>query len=338
MNKRRVLLSLLLAVMMVLSFAGCTDSTEPVESDQPSDTQDNEADSESGESSDKEVVTIALLLKTLNNPFFISMKDGAEAAALENSVNLIVQAPERETDVADQVQMMEDLIVKKVDAIILSACGPVELIPSIKKANEANIPVLLVNDTVDDDAVADEGASYAAYIGTDNFMGGQQAGSFVAEYLKDGGKVAILQGVPGVVAGDQRIDGFLDKISANTAIEVVATQPANWERDQGYNVFENILTANPDVDLVYAANDMMALGAMEAIEQLGLTGEITVIGFDACDEAKEAIKAGKMTGSVAQYPDDMGRVSVLSALEVISGETIEKSIPTRVELLTIDQL
>ena len=151
---------------------------------------------------------------------------------------------------------------------------------------------------------------------------------------KMGGKarVALLEGIPGHETGDARLRGFREALKGSPGMQVVASQPANWERDQGYNVFQNILQAHPDVNALFAANDLMALGALEAIAAAGKTGKITVIGFDAQDEARAAVKKGTMTGTVAQNPEEMGRLGVEWASRVLKGETppAEIAVPIQV--------
>ncbi|MFQ5640888.1 MAG: sugar ABC transporter substrate-binding protein, partial [bacterium] len=185
--------------------------------------------------------TVALVVKTLNNPFFIDMHAGAEEAAKKLDIHLIVQAAERELDVEKQMQIIENLIQRGVDAICISPSGSREIVPAIIKANQANIPVLIVDTRVDAQALLDAGGHIATFIGSDNFEGGKVAGEHIAQLLNGKGKVAILEGIPGHETGDQRLKGFRQVIDAAPELQVVASQTANWERAQGYNVFQNIL-------------------------------------------------------------------------------------------------
>ena len=282
--------------------------------------------------------TVALVVKTLNNPFFIDMEEGARAAAQKLGVNLIVQAAERELDVEKQMQIIENLIQRRVEAICVSPSGSREIVPAIVKANRAGIPVLVVDTRVDAQALAEAGGRVVTFIGSDNYEGGKVAAEHLVQKLGGKGKIAILEGIPGHETGDQRLKGFRDVIDRYPDIEVVASQTANWERDQGFNVFQNILQSNPDVQALFACNDMMALGAIEAIAAAGRTGEIVVIGFDAVTDAREAIRTGAMEGSIAQYPSEMGRLAVEYAVKVIRGETIPEYVPTKIELITRDKL
>jgi ribose transport system substrate-binding protein len=151
-------------------------------------------------------------------------------------------------------------------------------------------------------------------------------------------RVGILEGIPGHETGDSRLRGFREAVKDAPGITIVASQPANWERDQGFNVFQNMLQAHPDIDAVFAASDLMALGAVEAIAAAGKTGKIRVVGFDALDDAKKAIAGGTMDASVAQFPAEMGRVAVESAVKVIRGETLPPNTMVKLEMVTKDSL
>lgn len=281
---------------------------------------------------------VAVVLKTLNNPFFIDMQRGAEEAAKRLGVNLIVQAAEREVDVEKQMQIIENLIQAKVDAICVTPSGSREVIPAIGKANAANIPVLIVDTRVDEPAAQEAGVTYATFIGSDNYEGGRVAGQHLIALASGKAKVAILEGIAGHETGDARLRGFRDATKDSPGIEIVASQPANWERDQGFNVFQNILQAHPNVEALFCCNDMMALGAIEAIALAGKTGRIKVIGFDAVDDARQAIAAGTLAASVAQFPDEMGRLAVEGAVKVIRGETLPAYVPVKIELIKKENL
>ncbi len=282
--------------------------------------------------------TITLVMKTLNNPFFMDMQKGAEDAAKKLKVNLVVQAAEREVDVEKQMQIIENLIQRKVAAICVTPSGSREIVPAIIKANKADILVLVLDTRVDSSALTEAGGHYAVFIGSDNYDGGRIAGDFILEKLAGKGKIAILEGIPGHETGDERLKGFHSSVDGRPGIKIVTSQTANWERDQGFNVFQNILQSNPEVQALFACNDLMALGAIEAIAAANRTGEIIVVGFDAINDARTAIRNNSMAGSVAQNPYDMGRIAIENALKLINGETILKEIPVKIELITKDNV
>lgn len=277
--------------------------------------------------------TVALVVKTLNNPFFIEMQQGAEEAAKRLGVTLVVQAAEREVDVERQMQIIENLIERKVSALCVAPSGSREIVPVVVKANKAGIPVLVVDTRVDEKALAAAGGKVATFIGSDNLDGGRIAGAFVVEKLGGRGSVAVLEGIAGHETGDARLRGFREAIAKAPGIKIVASQPANWERDQGFNVFQNILQANPSVNALFACNDLMALGATEAIAAAGKTGKIVVVGFDAQPEARAAIKKGAMAATVAQFPARMGATAVENAVKLLRGEKIEAFTPVAIELV-----
>jgi len=277
---------------------------------------------------------IALVLKTLNNPFFIDMQKGAEEAAKKLGVELIVQAAEREVDVEKQMQIIENLIQTKVAALCVTPSGSREIVPAIEKANRAGIPVVIVDTRVDPKTMSESKGKIATFIGSDNYEGGKLAGEFIAKKLGGKGKVAVLEGIPGHETGDSRLKGFREALKATPGVEIVASQTANWERDQGFNVFQNILQSHPEVQAVFACSDLMALGAVEAIAAAKKTGQITVVGFDAADEARKAVLNGTMDATVAQSPATMGAIAVENAYHLLKGEPVKEEFVVPIKLIT----
>jgi ribose transport system substrate-binding protein len=282
--------------------------------------------------------TVALVLKTLNHPFFVDMRRGAQEAADRLGVTLQVQAAEREIDVEKQMQIVENMIQTGIQALCITPSGSREIVSALVKAKNAKVPIIVVDTRVDAKAAADAGVRTETFVGSDNYEGGKLAGEYVVKTTGGKARVGILEGIPGHETGDSRMRGFLDAIKGSTGVTVAASQPANWERDQGFNVFQNMLQAHPDINTVFACSDLMALGAIEAIAAAGKTGKIRVIGFDALDDAKKAIAAGTMEASVAQFPSEMGRAAVESAVKVIRGETVPPDIKVKLELVTRDNV
>ncbi len=277
---------------------------------------------------------VALVLKTLNSPFFIDMQKGATAAAEKQGLDLVVQAAEREVDVDKQMQIIENLVQTGVKALLVTPSGSREVVPAIAKANAAGIPVVILDTKVDPAAAAEAGIKTVTFVGSDNLEGGRLAGQQMVQVTGGRAKVAVLEGIPGHETGDSRLKGFKEAIAKSPGIAIVASQPANWERDLGFNVFQNMLQAHPEIDAVFACNDMMALGAVEAIAVAGKLGRIKVIGFDAVDDARKAIASGAMVASVAQFPGEMGRVAVESAARILKNETVPDDQRVRIELVT----
>ena len=277
--------------------------------------------------------TIAFVMKTLNNPFFIDMQKGAEEAGARLGVNIVVQAAEREVDVERQMQIIENLIERKVSALCITPSGSREIVPVIVKANKAGIPVLIVDTRADEKALAAAGGKVATFIGSDNYDGGKLAGEFIGAKLNGKGAIAILEGIPGHETGDSRLRGFREAVGKFPGLKIVASQPANWERDQGFNVFQNILQAHPEITALFACSDLMALGATEAIAAAGKTGKITIVGFDALPEARDNIKKGVMAATVAQFSSRMGAMAVEYAVKQLAGEKIPEFTPVPIELI-----
>jgi ribose transport system substrate-binding protein len=232
------------------------------------------------------------------------------------------------------MQIVENLVQTRVGALCIAPSGSREIVPAIQKANAAGIPVVIVDTRVDADAAREAGVRIASFVGSDNHEGGRVAGEHLVEATGGLARIAVLAGIPGHETGDSRLRGFKDAIRDAPGIAIVASQPANWERDLGFNVFQNMLQAHPDIDAVFACNDMMALGAVEAIAAAGRTGKIRVFGFDAVDDARQAIESGAMVGSVAQFPEEMGRLAVETAVRLVNGETPPADQTVRIELVT----
>jgi len=265
---------------------------------------------------------VGLSLSTLNNPFFVTLRDGAMAAAKELGITLFVA--DAQDKPAKQLNDIEDLIQKKVDLIIINPTDSAAIVPAIEAANKAKIPVI----TVDRGAA---GGQVVAHIASDNVAGGAMAAKFIAEQLKGKGKVVMLVGIPGTSAARDRGLGFKTELKKYPGIQLVAEQVANFNRAEGMRVMENLLQAYPDIDAVFAQNDEMALGAIEAIRAAKKLGKIMVVGFDAIPDALNAVKKGEMAATVAQQPYLMGKLAVEKAYDYLKSKTI--FIPVELELV-----
>ena len=265
---------------------------------------------------------IALITKAMDSEFWLVLADGARSAAAEHpDYELVIASPDREINVDQQVSILENQIRRGVKVLLVDPAGTAQVNSTLEQAVSRGIPVILI----DTDAPF---AKKSAYIGTDNAKGGSLAAKGMVEAIGTTGEVALISGVPGNESQDARAKGFLDEIAKAPGIKIVAQQPGNSERQLGLTVMENMLTAHPNIRGVFATNDQMALGAMEAVEARKLRGKIALIGFDATREAANAILEGKLTGSVAQSPREMGRQGVLSAIALAEGRTIARLIDT----------
>ncbi len=269
--------------------------------------------------------TIGLSISTLNNPFFVDLKEGAEQKAAELGIRLIVL--DAQNDPGRQLAGIEDLIAQRVDAILINPTDSSAVVPAVLAANRAGIPVLTVDRGAD-------GGKVAAHIASDNVAGGRMAGELIAQVLGGSGNVVELEGIPGTSAARDRGAGFNEVMRQYPAIRIVARQEAGFDRARGLTVMENILQAQPRIDAVFAHNDEMALGALTAIEAAGRLGEIKVVGFDATADAVKAVEEGRMLATVAQQPRLMGALGVETALRVLRGESVPSYIPVPLELVT----
>ncbi len=270
---------------------------------------------------------IGLSVSTLNNPFFVTLRDGAQSAADEAGAELIVS--DAQNDTAQQQDDIQNFVTQQVNVILVNPVDSDAVVPAIEVANQANIPVIAL----------DRGASsgeIATTIASDNVQGGNLAGEELIR-LVSSGSVAQLEGTPGADPARDRGQGFQDAIDAQSAVEVVASQTANFDRAEGLNVAENILQANPEIAGIFAQNDEMALGAVQA---LGASAgdEVKVVGFDATEDGLSAIQDGTMNATVAQQPSEIGSLGVENAIRIIDGESVEENIPVEVQLVTPDNV
>mgnify|MGYP001497377044 CR=1 FL=1 len=268
--------------------------------------------------------TIGLSVSTLNNPFFVTLVEGAQAAADAAGAELIVL--DAQDDSATEAANIEDLIAQGVDAILVNPTDSDAIVPSILAANDAGIPIF----TVDRSAAGGEVVSHVA---SDNVAGGMLAAQFLCDALGGAGKVVELEGIPGTSAARDRGAGFNAYMSESCAgVEVVARQTANFNRAEGLTVFENILQAQDTINGVFAHNDEMILGAIEAATAAGREG-ITFVGFDAVDDAVAAVNNGTLAATVAQQPALIGQLGVETALAYLNGETVAESVPVSLALV-----
>lgn len=300
------IIGLLLAVTMMFALGGCNAITIDGEREL------------SGENSGSGAVGFSV--STLNNPFFVSLSEGAKAEAEKQGVKLVVV--DAGDDAAKQTNDIEDLISRNVSVLIVNPVDSDAVAPAVQNAVSKGIKVISVDRVVN-------GVEVDCQIASDNAAGAKMATEYLVELIGEGAKAAELEGVPGASATIDRGAGFHE--AADTALDVVASQTANFNRAEGMNVMENILQSCPEVKGVFAHNDEMALGAVEAVLASGK--DIKIVGFDATDDAVAAVKSGKMAATVAQKPELMGETAVQTAMKLINGETVEKSLPVEVELI-----
>lgn len=323
-----VMLVILTMLLLVAALAGCGGETT-----QPS--QDALSESSGGSAAGGE---IALLPMTLDNEFYVAMKNGAEEACKELGYTLVAQSGTGHGSAEEQLQLMENMIQKGVKAILITPSSSTGIISGIQKANAAKIPVIILDTEIDQDKLAEAGANTLAYLGSDNYKGGQVAGEYAVKLSEEAGRqlnTVILTGVPGQENMELRKNGFID--AAGDAVKIVAEQNADSDFNKGNDVMTNILTASSDVDLVYACNDLMALGAYRAASAAGKS-DIKIIGFDGNSDALASIQEGELTGTVAQVPAEMGIQGVQMADKALKGEEVPKVTYTEVKVIDKDNV
>lgn len=266
--------------------------------------------------------TLALVVSTLNNPFFVTLKEGAEDKAGELGYELLVL--DSQNDPAKELAAVEDVLNKDVKLLLINPTDSDAVRSAIRAANRKDVPVV----TLDRGA---SGGDVVSHVASDNVQGGEMAAELVNTALSGSGKVVELQGVPGTSAARDRGEGFNKGIDAVDGLEIVASQAADFDRTKGLNVMENILQAQPEVDVVFAHNDEMALGAIKAIE--AAKRDIIVIGFDGTDDAVEAVNDGSMLATVAQQAGMIGALGVETADKILKGEEVPEYTPVPLKLI-----
>ncbi|MEU9268350.1 substrate-binding domain-containing protein [Streptomyces sp. NPDC048251] len=267
---------------------------------------------------------VGLALSTLNNPFFVQIQSGAKAEAKKLGVDLTVT--DAQNDASQQANQLQNFTSSGLDSIIVNPVDSDAASNSVKAADKAKIPVIAVDRGVNK-------ATVDALVASDNVAGGELAAKTVAEKLGGTGKIVILQGQAGTSAARERAEGFAKGLKAYPGIQVLAQQPADFDRTKGLDVMSNLLQAHPDVQGVIAANDEMALGAIKALgSKAGKS--VQVVGFDGTPDGLTAVKNGTLYASVAQQPSQLGRIAVDNALKALQGKKVEKTVKVPVKVVT----
>ena len=266
--------------------------------------------------------SIALVISTLDNPFFVTLKEGAEKQAKALDYDLVVL--DSQNDPAKELANVEDISVRGVKVLLINPTDSDAVGNAIAVANQKKLPVITL------DRAANKG-QVVSHIASDNTAGGEMAGNYIAEKLGKGAKIIQLEGLAGTSAARERGAGFANAAQAHD-FKILASQPADFDRSKGLNVMENLLTAQPEVQGVFAQNDEMALGALRAIQAAGKK-DLVLVGFDGTDDGVKAVKGGKMAATIAQQPEKIGEIGVQTADKVLKGEKVEASIPVELKLI-----
>ncbi|MBN6054278.1 substrate-binding domain-containing protein [Nonomuraea sp. RK-328] len=306
----RISATVLATAALVAGLAGCGSSSS--------------AGSTGGGSAGGAGVKLGMSVSTLNNPYFVQFRDGAQAAAARLGAELTVT--DAQNDASQQVNQVQNFTSQNMKAIIINPVDSDAAAPAVKAADRVSIPVIAADRGVN-------GAEVAQTVASDNVAGGRFAAQELAKALNEKGKVVVLQGVPGTSASRDRGQGFTEGIKAYPGIQVVAQQPADFDRTKGLDVMTNLLQSHPDLNGVFAENDEMALGAIKALG--GKAGQqVKVVGFDGTPDGLKAVAAGTMNATIAQQPKLLGQRAVEAAVKAANGETIPKTVAVPVKVAT----
>lgn len=303
----------LLLTTAIVPLCGCTKKESPSSSGKPK---------------------IALVMKSLANEFFSTMAEGAKKhqAANAGSYELVVNGIKNETDLAEQVNLVEQMIARQVNAIVIAPADSKALVTVLKRAKDAGILVVNIDNKLDSDVLKQAGLSIP-FVGPDNRAGARKVGEALAARLKSGDNVAIIEGIPTAFNGQQRRLGFEDAMKA-AGMKIVSTQSGNWEMEKANNVAAPMLSEHPDLRAMLCANDNMALGAVAAIQAAGKTGKVLVVGFDNIAAMKPMLADGRVVATADQHGDQLAVFGIEAALKVLSGQAPPADQTTSVDLIT----
>jgi ribose transport system substrate-binding protein len=277
---------------------------------------------------------IALVMKSLANEFFVTMAEGAKAHQASNAgaYSLIVNGIRNESDLAQQVALVEQMMAQNVDAIVIAPADSRALVPVLAKARRQGLVVVNIDNKLDAATLKDAGITIP-FVGPDNRAGARTVGAELAKHLTKGDKVVILEGIPTAFNAQQRRLGFEDAMR-EAGIDVAAVQSAHWEQDEANAIAAAMLREHPEVKAILASNDSMALGAASAVRQAGKTGQVSVVGFDNIAAIQQLIKDGRVLATADQHGDRLAVFGIEYALKIVRGEAQPQDMQTPVDLIT----
>lgn len=307
----RKLIALSASVVLAFSLSACN-----------RESSDTSADGGSADGS------ITLALSTQTNPFFVQLRDGAQEKADELGVTLNVQ--DASDDAATQANQLNNAATTGAGVVIVNPTDSDAVVPSVEALNQADIPVVAVDRS-------SNGGEVASFVASDNVAGGAQAAAALAEAIGGEGEILMLQGIAGSSASRDRGQGFEEEIAKHEGITIAAKQTANFDRGEGLDVATNLLQAHPNVKAIFAENDEMALGAIEALG--ARAGEdVIVVGFDGTNDGLAAVEDGRMLATIAQQPEELGAKAVEEATKLLRGEDAETEVPVEVVTVKLDNV
>lgn len=318
---------LLLVLAVLVGLLAACDASEDSDSDEPAAT---EAVADTGTTA---TYRVALVMKTRTNPFFVEMERGAREAEADLGIELIVDTAAQETSIEQQIDIVEELIVEEVDAIVIAPGDSQALVPVLARAQDAGIVIVNIDNQLDPDVSASAGLDNVPFISVDNEAGGYLSAQYVANQVSAPTQAIILEGIVTAQNAIDRRDGALRAFGENSNIEVVAQESADWKIDEARTRTEALFEQYPDIGLIFAANDMMALGAIEYLEESGQT-DVLVAGYDALPEAMPALTSGMLDATIDQQAARQGYLGVAYAVRILNGESVDLLTLVEVALIT----
>lgn len=264
---------------------------------------------------------IALVMKTLTNPFFIEMEKGARRAEKELNIDLVVKTGAQETSIEQQISIVEDLICSRVQGIVIAPGSSVDLIPVLKKAQDAKIPIVNIDNRLDPELSRKLGLVGVPFISVDNEKGAYLSAKFICDQIKKPAQAAIVEGIQAAKNAQQRKEGALRAFRESPQIRIVASETAHWKIDEAYQIVGKLFARYPKIRALFCANDMMALGAIHYLEK-AQKGDVLIAAYDALEEAKKAIKAGKLQVTIDQQADVQGYLGIRSVMDLLAGTPV----------------
>jgi ribose transport system substrate-binding protein len=282
-------------------------------------------------------VRVALIMKTITNPFFMAMEMGARKAQEETGIDLQVKTATQETSIEQQIQLVEQEIQAKAQAIVIAPGDSLRLVPVLKKAQDAGIQVVNIDNRLSAEAMAASGMKPVPFISVDNAQAAYQVTQTIAQKVSTPTEAVVIEGIRTADNAEQRKRGALRAFAENAHIRVVASESANWKIDEAYQLAKTLFKAHPNIGLVFCANDMMAIGVIKYVQDVGLH-QVQIVGFDALEEAKTAIKAGQLVATIDQQADRQGYQGVITALQLLKGEKPPMEIMVPAQVVTATSL
>jgi ribose transport system substrate-binding protein len=277
---------------------------------------------------------VALIMKSLANEFFLKMADGAKQhhAAHAAEYELIVNGIKNETDLAEQVGLVEQMVAQQVNVIVIAPADSKALVPVLKRSQAAGVRLVNIDNKLDADALKEAGLT-VPFVGPDNREGARRVGEAVAKKLPAGAKVAIIEGITTAFNGQQRRLGFEEAMKAS-GLNIVSVQSGQWEIDKANNVAAAMLNEHPDLQALLCGNDSMALGAVAAVQAAGRTGKVLVAGYDGIAAIRPMVADGRVTATADQHADQLAVFGIEAALKILKGEAPPADQTTAVDIVT----